>query len=145
MSFWIDTPLQALTAAQWEALCDGCGLCCMHKFEDADTGEMLYTSVACRLFDDAGCRCRDYGKRLLKVADCLNLRSLSLAQMRWLPATCAYRLRAEDKPLPAWHPLVAGHAEAVHAAGMSMRGRSVPEDAVPEAAWPDYIIDDVDA
>lgn len=145
MSFWEDVPLQALTAPQWETLCDGCGLCCMHKFEDADTGEMLYTSIACRLFDDAACRCRDYGKRLLKVADCLNLRSLSLEQMRWLPATCAYRLRAEGKPLPAWHPLVAGDARAVHAAGISMRGRSISEDTVPEAHWPDYIMDDVDA
>jgi hypothetical protein len=145
MSFWIDTPLQALTATQWEALCDGCGLCCMHKFEDADTGEMLYTSVACRLFDDADCRCRDYGKRLLKVADCLNLRSFTVDQMRWMPATCAYRLRAEGRPLPAWHPLLTGDAETVHAAGISMRGRSIPEDAVPEAQWPAHIMDDADS
>jgi uncharacterized cysteine cluster protein YcgN (CxxCxxCC family) len=140
-----DRPLSTLSDDEWEQLCDGCGRCCMHKFEDTDTGEMLYTSVACRLFDDASCRCRDYGKRLLKVADCLSLRSFSMAQMRWLPATCAYRLRAEDKPLPTWHPLMAAEAEAVHAAGMSMRGRSIPEDAVPEDDWPDHIMDDVDA
>lgn len=137
-----DKPLHALSDEEWELLCDGCGRCCMHKFEDADTGEMLYTNVACRQFDDASCRCRDYGHRLLKVVDCLNLRSLSLAQMRWMPPTCAYRLRAEGRPLPDWHPLVAGSVEAVHAAGMSMRGRSIPEDAVPEAEWLDHIIDD---
>ena len=140
-----DRPLHTLSDDEWERLCDGCGRCCMHKFEDADTGDMLYTRVACRLFDDASCRCRDYGERSLKVPDCLNLRSLSVDQMRWLPPTCAYRLRAEGRPLPAWHPLVSGHSDSVHAAGMSMRGRSIPEHAVPEARWPDHIIDDADA
>jgi len=137
-----DKPLQALSDEEWERLCDGCGRCCMHKYEDIGTGEMLYTRVACRLFDDGACRCRDYGNRLLKVADCLNLRSLSLAQMRWLPDTCAYRLRAEGKPLPAWHPLVSGDPASVHAAGVSMRGRSVSEDSLPEDEWPEHIIHD---
>ncbi len=35
----------------------------------------------------------------------------------WLPDTCAYRLRAEDEPLPAWHYLISGDREAVHHAG----------------------------
>jgi len=136
-----DKPLQDLDDDEWERLCDGCGRCCMHKFEDEDTGEALYTVIACRLFDDATCRCRDYGHRQQSVPDCLSIRALTPAQMRWLPQSCAYRLRAEGKPLPAWHPLVSGDPETVHAAGMSMRGRSIAVDTVPEACWPDYIMD----
>ena len=46
----------------------------------------------------------------------------------WLPASCAYRLRANDEPLPAWHYLVCGDPAAVHAAGVSVRGRAISED-----------------
>ncbi|HKJ83749.1 MAG TPA: YcgN family cysteine cluster protein [Mariprofundaceae bacterium] len=137
--FW-EKRLEALTDGEWEALCDGCGRCCMQKFEDEDTGEMLYTSIACRLFDDAACRCRDYADRLSRVPDCLNVRTLSAGQMQWLPATCAYRLRAEGKPLPRWHPLRTGDPDSVHAAGISMRGRTRSEAEVPEARWPEYIL-----
>jgi len=135
-----DKPLHALDDDEWEQLCDGCGLCCMHKFEDEDSREMFYTAIACRLFDDTSCRCRDYGRRQRQVPDCMHIRSFSPAQMQWLPASCAYRLRFENRPLPSWHPLVSGNHDAVHAAGISMRGRSVSEDAVPEERWPDYIL-----
>lgn len=134
-----DKPLESLSDEEWERLCDGCGLCCMHKFEDADTGDMLYTRVACRQFDGASCRCRDYARRQ-QVAACLQIRGMSAAEMRWLPASCAYRLRAEGRPLPDWHPLVSGDPRSVHAAGISMQGWSVPEQAVPEADWPEHII-----
>jgi uncharacterized protein len=140
MSFWEEKPPHALGIDEWEQLCDGCGRCCMHKFEDTDSGEMLYTSVACRLFDDASCRCRHYDERLLNVPDCLNLRGFTSEQMHWLPPSCAYRLRAEGRALPAWHPLVSGSPESVHGAGISMRGRSTPEGMVPESLWPRYII-----
>jgi uncharacterized protein len=135
-----DKPLHALSDDEWEQLCDGCGRCCMHKFENEETGEVFYTTIACRLFDDAACRCRDYENRQQSVPDCLQIRALSLAQMRWLPPSCAYRLRAEGKPLPAWHPLVTGDSESVHTAGISMRGRSTPVDTVPEAQWVDFIM-----
>jgi uncharacterized protein len=135
-----DKPLSALSDDEWERLCDGCGLCCMHKFEDEDSGEMLYTAIACRLFGDETCRCRDYHGRLLQVSDCMQIRAFSPAQMRWLPASCAYRLRFEGRLPPAWHPLVSGNPETVHAAGISMRGRSIPEQAVPEQAWSEYIV-----
>ena len=39
--FW-DLPLADLTRTEWEALCDGCGQCCLHKLEDEDTGEILF-------------------------------------------------------------------------------------------------------
>jgi len=140
MNFW-QKPLYALSDEQWEALCDGCGHCCMHKFEDEDSGEMLYTDVACRLFDDRQCRCTNYAERSRLVPQCLSIRTFSDAQFQWLPSTCAYRLRHEDKPLFDWHPLISDDAESVHRAGISMRGKCVPESDVAEDEWPDHIIE----
>jgi len=138
---WWEKPLDDLTNAQWEALCDGCGLCCMHKFEDEDTGEMLYTDVACRLLDTSACRCTDYVNRSRAVPECMVIRAFTAQQYAWLPATCAYRLRFEGKALPDWHPLVSGDAEAVHVAGVSMRGRCVSGAEVGEEDIVDHIIE----
>jgi len=140
MRFW-EKALHDLTQLEWEQLCDGCGRCCMHKFEDEDTAEMLHTDIACRLFDMETCKCGDYANRLLKVLDCLDIRSFTEEHYHWLPETCAYRLRFEGKPLFAWHPLLSRSAESVHKAGVSMRGCCVSEMHVPEDEWPDHIQD----
>lgn len=125
--FWEDTPLEALDRAQWEALCDGCGKCCVHKIEDEDTGELLPTNVACRLLDRRSGQCSDYRHRRALVPECVRLTPARLAEIDWLPGTCAYRLRAEGLPLPDWHYLVCGDREEVHRAGMSVRGWTVSE------------------
>ncbi|WP_265587474.1 YcgN family cysteine cluster protein [Sphingomicrobium arenosum] len=125
--FW-EKPLGELDAGQWEALCDGCGRCCLHKAEDADTGDYYATNVACRLLDLETARCSDYAGRKAKVPDCLQLSADKVADTRWLPSTCAYRLRAEGKPLPEWHYLVCGDPERVHRVGESVRGWTVSED-----------------
>jgi uncharacterized cysteine cluster protein YcgN (CxxCxxCC family) len=67
--FWEDLPLEKLDRAQWEALCDGCGKCCVHKLEDEETGELLATNVACRLLDRRMGRCSDYKHRHAYVAN----------------------------------------------------------------------------
>jgi len=125
--FW-EKPLGELNDAQWEALCDGCGQCCLHKLEDADTGAIYETNVACRLLDTATARCTDYPNRKAKVPDCLQLTRETAGDLPWLPQTCAYRLRANGEPLPEWHYLICGDRGAVARAGISVAGRVIGED-----------------
>ena len=126
--FWEDTPLSKLDRAQWEALCDGCGKCCLHKLEDDETGEMYATNVACRLLDRRSGQCSNYRNRRAFVSECVRLTNGNVDQIDWLPSTCAYRLRASGEPLPAWHYLNSGDREAVHRAGESVRGWTISED-----------------
>jgi uncharacterized protein len=143
LPFW-KKPLESLTRAEWEQLCDGCGRCCLVKLEDEDTGRIHYTDVACRLLDAGTCRCRDYKRRRESVPDCVKLTPVTVRAIPWLPPTCAYRLRAEGRDLAWWHPLISGDPETVHRAGVSVRGRigaaeeEVSEDDLPKhiAAWP---------
>jgi uncharacterized cysteine cluster protein YcgN (CxxCxxCC family) len=121
--FWKTKTLEAMTQPEWESLCDGCGKCCMAKLEDEDSGEIHWTTVACRLFDAGLCRCTDYEHRLQRVDDCVQLTPQNVRSLTWLPSTCAYRLVAEGKDLYPWHPLVSGRPESVHEAGISMRDR----------------------
>ncbi len=125
--FWKTVPLAAMTPAQWESLCDGCGRCCLHKLREDDTGRLHHTAVACRLLDVATARCRDYPNRLRRVPDCLQLTPAMVREVDWLPPTCAYRLVAEGRDLPAWHPLRSGDPGSVARAGVSVAGRCVSE------------------
>ena len=126
VKFW-EMPLEQLDRGQWEALCDGCGKCCLHKLEDADTGEVMATNVACKLLDRHTGLCSSYRTRRAFVPDCVRLTQSNVDRLHWMPSTCAYRLRAADLPLPEWHYLVCGDREAVHSAGMSVRGWTVGE------------------
>jgi uncharacterized cysteine cluster protein YcgN (CxxCxxCC family) len=127
MNFW-EKPLGELTREEWEALCDGCGKCCLHKVEEELTGEIFGTNVACTLLDRHSCRCTNYTNRKTLVPDCVRLTPEKAATLPWLPSTCAYRLRAEGKPLYPWHYLISGDRETVHEAGMSVRGWTVSEN-----------------
>lgn len=140
-AFWESIPLQKMTPAQWESLCDGCGKCCLHKLEDEETGELHFTTVACRQLDLDSCRCKVYQERLLHVPECIDLTPQKLEVLPFMPATCAYRLVYEGKRLPDWHPLVSGEADRIHEAHASVRDKVISEDQVEAEDLALYIID----
>ncbi|MGN3974252.1 YcgN family cysteine cluster protein [Tsuneonella sp. SYSU-LHT278] len=143
--FW-ELPLGDLSREEWEALCDGCGQCCLHKLEDDETGEIAHTNVACKLLDTRSARCSDYRHRKAFVPDCLRLTPRLVDQVSWLPDSCAYRLRAAGKPLAEWHHLICGDPAAVHRRGPGVAGRVVSEtDAGPLEHHIVEWIDDDDA
>lgn len=125
--FWAK-PIESLNRDEWEALCDGCGQCCLHKVEDEETGAIYPTNVACKLLDIQAGRCSDYKNRRKHVPDCVRLTPRLAAEMSWLPQTCAYRLRADGQSLYDWHYLISGSRETVHSAGISVRGKAISED-----------------
>lgn len=139
--FWKRKTLTELSRAEWESLCDGCGKCCLVKLQDPDTEEIAYTDVACRLLDGATCRCTDYARRKRRVRDCVVLTPAVVADLSWMPSTCAYRLVKEGRDLAWWHPLVSGDPDTVHAAGISVRGRVISETLVADAELPEHVVD----
>ena len=135
--FWRSKRLSEMTPKEWESLCDGCGQCCLHKLEDSDTGAIAVTEVACAYLDLETCRCRDYANRSRNVPDCVTLTPGNIANLNWMPETCAYRLLAEGKELAWWHPLVSGDPGTVAAAGISVRGKAISEAEVGDLE--DYV------
>ena len=130
--FWKRKSLAEMSDEEWESLCDGCALCCMLKVEDEDTGEVFYSDVACKLLDLETCRCTNYAQRAKLVADCMVLTVDNSEPYEWLPDSCAYRRLWNGKELPAWHPLITGDPDSVHAAGISMKGRAISENDADE-------------
>lgn len=141
--FWRRKRLDQMSDREWEALCDGCGRCCLNKLEDDETGEVALTRVACRLLDDATCRCAQYEIRHQFVPECIVLRPGNIAENAyWMPETCAYKLLWQGNPLPDWHPLISGTADSVHRAGVSMQGQTVSEFEISEDDWEEHIIEE---
>lgn len=142
--FWDRFALDELTPAEWEALCDGCGACCLIKFKDDDTDEVEYTDVACRLLDCDTAACRHYPERRAYVPDCISLTPQNIAEMYWLPITCAYKRLHLGKPLPDWHPLKTGDRalskQLMQQKNISMAGRCVSETEVNEMEQEDRVI-----
>ncbi len=118
--FWETTPLNAMTDAEWESLCDGCGKCCMVLLDETDTGRLYETNVACRLFDVKRRRCTDYANRTKRVKDCVALTPGNAGGLDWMPETCAYRRLARGEGLPGWHPLLTGTRKSVEDAGVAV-------------------------
>ena len=142
-NFWKKHQLGDLTKPEWEALCDGCGRCCLLKLEN-DDGDIAYTNVACRLFDSDTCSCGQYALRKQMVAGCVVLTPENIDRIAyWMPDTCSYRLLYQGDDLPAWHPLISGRQDTVHEAGISMRGKVFAEYEVDEEDLDDHIIEGI--
>lgn len=139
MTFWMDKPLKNLNQQEWESLCDGCGRCCLEKLEDLDTGEISYTDVACTLLNIETCQCSSYSERHRFMPDCIALSPDNVADLKWMPSTCAYRLLASGKNLPDWHPLVSGDPNSVITSGLSVKGRCVDQKDVKDLE--DHLVD----
>lgn len=126
--FWKQKSLAELSPQEWESLCDGCARCCLYRLEDEDTGEIYFTNVHCRLLDTATGQCTDYPNRSVRVPDCVTITLKELESPYWLPKSCAYRLLAEGKDLPDWHPLVSGDPQTVVTTGQRVCDRTLCED-----------------
>lgn len=142
LPFWKTKTLDQMNRQEWESLCDRCGRCCVHKLEDEESGRVFYTNIACHLFDFARCGCKHYKHRQVLVPACTVLDAENVEKFKWMPPTCAYRLLAEGKPLPWWHPLVSQDSQTIHEAGISMRGKVIPEKAVSPENWEEYVVAD---
>ncbi|MEL6919519.1 MAG: YcgN family cysteine cluster protein [Pseudomonadota bacterium] len=144
--FWETKSLKQMSRQEWEALCDGCGKCCMAKLIDDDTDELHYTTVACRLFDTASCRCSDYQDRQSKVDDCIKLTPDNVGEITWLPDTCGYKLIETGKPLYDWHPLISGDPSTVIAAGVSVFGKvtAMEQDIAHDGEYLDHLVEPSD-
>lgn len=138
--FWHKHSIDELSTQEWEALCDGCAKCCLHKLEDEDTGDVYYTKISCRYSDADSCQCTVYETRNQLVPNCVWLQPEDVGEFHWLPSTCAYRLVAEGKPLYDWHPLISGDANSVHDAGVSIKGRTLSEEYVHPDGMEEHII-----
>lgn len=138
--FWKNYALDELTQNEWEALCDGCGLCCLIKLEDEETREVAYTKVACKLLDCSTARCSDYPNRLNFVPDCIQLSQSKLDELHWLPPSCAYKRLNEGKSLPRWHYLNTGTRDTVQKAKKSAAGRCISETEINQDDIEDYIV-----
>ncbi|RSB43442.1 YcgN family cysteine cluster protein [Brevundimonas sp. 357] len=130
--FWETKTLAEMSPTEWESLCDGCGLCCVIRFEDEDTGQIIPTHVHCKLFDPDRCTCTDYAQRQTEVPDCVQLTPDNIERLKWMPLSCAYRRLDEGRTLAWWHPLVSGDPETVHTAGVSVRRQTISELALKE-------------
>ncbi|MCE9678595.1 YcgN family cysteine cluster protein [Shewanella sp. AS1] len=129
-TFWKEKTLAELTLDEWEQLCDGCGKCCLNKIIDDDTDELYYTNAACKLLDNQACHCIHYANRFDHVPSCTKVTLENIAELTWLPDSCAYRRLYLGRDLPSWHPLLSGSKQAMHDLGISVRNKTVNETKV---------------
>ncbi len=139
-NFWKEKTLEQMTPEEWEALCDGCGRCCLYKLED-DEGFVYYTRIACRYLDLGRCQCTSYANRSEVMPTCVRLDVEKVHELGWLPPTCAYRLLALYQDLPPWHPLVSGDPNSVRQAGVSISEIAILETETNLNELEKYVID----
>ncbi len=140
--FWKNIPIEQLTNEEWEAICDGCGKCCLIKLQSDAESIPLYTSLACQFLNTKTCKCKVYASRKKKKHDCLILTPDSLKKVaKWLPNSCAYRLVHEKKDLPDWHHLNSKNYDSVHMTRNSIQNLAISEMFVAEEDYENFIVE----
>ncbi|WP_409521401.1 YcgN family cysteine cluster protein [Psychrobacter sp.] len=138
--FWSRFSLAELNHREWEALCDGCGSCCLIKYMDDENEEEVveYTDVTCQLMDCATGYCQHYDTRQEHVPDCIQLTMDNLPDMMWLPSHCAYKRLYKGQGLPNWHLLLTQDAvvtqQQMRAANVGVAGRCISEVGMTDEA-----------
>ncbi len=117
---------QTYTPEAWEKICRRCGKCCLIKLEDEESGEVYYTNVVCRYFDEEKMCCTVYDKRCELVPTCLKLTPENVDKLQWMPKTCAYRELFEKEVSPI---------------KTTIKGRVIREDQVSEEELEDHIVE----
>ena len=139
-NFWKGKTLEQLSPEEWEALCDGCGQCCLYKLEDEESGDLYLTNVVCRFLDHKSCQCRVYKERHQAVPTCVQLTPQNVLELKWIPPTCAYKLIAEGRELPAWHPLICGERQSLQKSEFFVGDRVISETEVDMDDLENYVI-----
>lgn len=127
--FWETKQLSELNSEEWEALCDGCGLCCLHRLV-CDDDSIVSTNVVCKCFDLKNGGCKEYHRRFEVVPECIQLTLKLVKEFDWLPESCAYRLRNAGLPLASWHPLVSGTSSGARIHGVNERNHILETDDI---------------
>jgi uncharacterized cysteine cluster protein YcgN (CxxCxxCC family) len=153
--YWESTSLEQMNNAQWEAICDGCGRCCLHKFIDSEDiadgkestevkseqGDVVFTNISCYQLNEKTCSCKSYENRKELVPDCVTLNKENLQHINFMPPSCSYRRMHEGKGLASWHPLLnKGKKTMMHELGITVRNKVVSEENVNLDDFEDYIV-----
>ncbi len=138
--FWQKKRLDQFSREEWEAVCDGCGKCCLFKLAYSNPDEICYTNVVCRLLNLETCRCTDYANRRIHVPTCLILDLETVRSIHWLPKTCAYRRLLNGEDLLWWHHLMTGDPTSVIRAGVSICNKAISEEEADMSRLEDYIV-----
>ena len=121
--FWKTKKLEDLNDAEWEALCDHCGKCCVQKY--AVDNKTLFTNIICEHLCLPECSCRIYKNRL-STGFCVKINLQTVREMPYLlPADCAYKRLANGQELPGWHPLITGRKDSAYSDGRSIANLKV--------------------
>ena len=153
--FWQTKSLSQMNAEEWEAICDGCGKCCLHTFIDSEEAEqdnfestdalregeeIIYTAIVCQYLDTKKCFCTEYENRTTLVPSCVKLTKDNIDDIFFMPPSCSYRRLHEGRGLASWHPLLNnGSKAAMHRMGISVKGRVVKDNQINMDLFEDYI------
>lgn len=154
--FWLKKSLAEMNNDEWEAICDGCGKCCLHTFIDSDEQEesfestdvlregeeIIYTAIVCRYLDTKKCFCTEYENRTSLVPSCVKLTKDNIDNIFFMPPSCSYRRLHEGRGLASWYPLLNNGSKAVmHRMGISVKGRVMKDNQIDMDLFEDYIAD----